>query len=86
MDALNLLLEKGADMSIKNDLNLTSFCELVRNDHLELLGCVYSDFGPAYSKKRDVKTNGSFGLIHLAAGLPTTEILMLLISEGESIN
>ena len=40
-DALNLLIENGGDPSKKNKNGLTSFDEIIRNDHAELLECVW---------------------------------------------
>ena len=40
-DSLNLLLESGADMSIRNSSNMSGFDEIVRNDHKDLLECVW---------------------------------------------
>lgn len=41
MDAVNLLLENGADLSKKDNSNLTCYDEIVRNDNVDLLSCVY---------------------------------------------
>ena len=40
-DALNLLMERGADISLKHSLNLNSYEEMVRADNSELLECIY---------------------------------------------
>ena len=45
-DSLNLLLEAGADLSIECDKGLTTFDEIVRNDHKDLFECVFP-----YAKK-----------------------------------
>ena len=40
-DALNLLIEKGASISTKNNNNLTCFEEITRADNADLLECIY---------------------------------------------
>lgn len=42
-DALNLLMENGANIGIRNNNNLTVFEEIVRADNADLLECVYSE-------------------------------------------
>ena len=75
-DSVNLLLEAGGDLSKKNDNGLSSFEELVRNDHKDLFECVYDH---AKLIKRDLKAHGSFGLIHLAAGQEGHKCLKFLL-------
>lgn len=41
-DALNLLMENGADLTIKHDMKLTAYEEMVRADNADLLECVYT--------------------------------------------
>lgn len=36
MDALNLLIENGADLAKKHNAEMTCFDEIIRNDNLEL--------------------------------------------------
>lgn len=43
-DAVNLLLENGANIAQKNANNLTCYEEIVRADNAALLECVFSDF------------------------------------------
>jgi ankyrin repeat protein len=40
-DALNLLIEAGADLGRKNNDKMTSFDEILRNDNIELFECVF---------------------------------------------
>ena len=40
-DSLNLLLEYGGNLLRKNHVGMTPLEEMVRNDHCELLSCVY---------------------------------------------
>ena len=40
-DSTNLLLENGADLLDKNGQAMTSIDEIIRNDHKDLLSCVY---------------------------------------------
>lgn len=42
-DALNLLIENGADISAVNNNNLSVYEEITRADHAELLECIYED-------------------------------------------
>ena len=82
-DSLNLLVEAGGDLTKKNDNGMSSFDELVRNDHKDLFECVYDI---AETVKRDLKQPGSFGLIHLAAGQEGHKCLKFLLDQGESTN
>jgi len=41
MDALNLLLEHGADLQVENENSFNSFEQMIRNDNADLLGCVF---------------------------------------------
>lgn len=52
-DPLNLLIEQGADLSIKTSSGRNSFDEMVTNDNVDLLACVWS---LAKKQKRDYKT------------------------------
>ena len=45
-DAMNLLLEHGADLSSKNSNQLTTYCEIIRNDNSDLFECIWP-----YAKK-----------------------------------
>ena len=40
-DALNILIERGADISLKHNEGLSAYEEMVRNDNADLLECVY---------------------------------------------
>ncbi len=40
-DSLNLLIENGAELNEKNKNGLSSFDEIVRNDHSDLFECVW---------------------------------------------
>jgi hypothetical protein len=40
-DALNLLIENGAELNIKNKNGLSTFDEIVRHDHSDLFECVW---------------------------------------------
>jgi ankyrin repeat protein len=64
-DSLNLLLENGADLITKNDSGMTPIDEIIRNDHKDLLSCVYEKIRFV---KRDLALPGSFSVMHLAAG------------------
>lgn len=45
-DPLNLLIENGADLSLKNQMGRNVFDEIVMNDNADLLACVWT-----YAKK-----------------------------------
>ena len=53
MDSLNLLIEYGADMSLKDNSNMNTFDEIVRNDHKDLFECIYP-YTRSYTNKRDL--------------------------------
>jgi ankyrin repeat protein len=40
-DALNLLIENGANICKKHKQNLTCYDEIIRSDNAELIECVY---------------------------------------------
>ena len=40
-DALNLLIENGADIGIRNNNNLSCYEEIVRADNADLLECIF---------------------------------------------
>lgn len=53
-------------MDNKNDSGMSPVEEMIRNDHKDLLSCV---FDTVKHKKRNVKEPGSFSHIHLAASV-----------------
>lgn len=67
-DSLSLLLEHGADLiGKKHNHKMSPLDEIVRNDNAALLECVY----PLYQNElsnRNLKTPGSFSIMHMAAG------------------
>ena len=77
MDAVNLLIEKGADLEKRHNDKLTPIHETIRCDHVDLLSCLYKDH--IKDAKRDVKSGGEWGPIHLAAGQEGTECLKYLL-------
>jgi ankyrin repeat protein len=81
-DSLNLLLEKGADLANKkHNHKMSCLDEIVRNDNVDLLECVY----PIYKNvlgKRNLKEPGSFSLLHLAAGNTGSKCLKFLLESG----
>ena len=40
-DSLSLLLENGADLTLESQPNINVFSELIRNEYVELLECVW---------------------------------------------
>ena len=83
-DSLNLLLENGADLLQKNDQGMTPVDEIIRNDHKDLLSCVYDKIRFV---KRDLTIPGSFSVMHLAASQNSSECLQYLLDvQGESAN
>lgn len=77
-DSLNLLIEHGIDLNAKNGNGLSSFDEIIRNDHAELFECVWP-----YAKKvkRDLSQKATYGFIHLAAGQAGSKTLTLLLEK-----
>ena len=85
-DSTNLLLENGADLLDKNGQEMTTIDELIRNDHKDLLSCVYERV-KAKVARRDLTKQGSFSYVHLAAGQPNSQCLQYLIEvENETPN
>lgn len=77
LDAVNLLLEEGADLEKRHNDKLTPVQEMIRCDHVDLLSCLYKDY--IKDAKRDVKSAGEFGPIHLASGQAGTLCLKYLL-------
>ena len=78
------MIENGADLLDKNDQQMTSVDEIIRNDHKDLLSCVYDR---VKHKKRDMNKPGSYSYVHLAASKPQSNCLLYLIEEErESVN
>ena len=75
-DSLNLLLENGAELLAKNDSAMTAIDEMIRNDHKDLLSCVYDK---TRFIKRDLTIPGSFSAMHLAAGQSSSDCLHYLL-------
>ena len=57
-DSLNILMENGADLTLRNGSGLSALEEIVRNDYKDLFECIYDK---VKLLKRDLKTPGSFG-------------------------
>jgi len=77
-------MEHGADLLLKNDQGMTSIDEIIRNDHKDLLSCVYDK---SRFIKRDLSIPGSFSVMHLAAGQNSSNCLLYLLQvQGESAN
>ncbi len=58
---------------------MTPVDEIVRNDHMDLLECVYERIKHV---ERDTQKQAGFGLMHLAASHPDSRCLKYLL-EGE---
>ena len=85
-DSLNLLIEHGAQLTDKNNNGqfyrfcLTTFDEIIRHDHAELLECVWLH---AKVVKRDMNQRGSYGFVHLAAGQKGSKTLQFLLEKAK---
>lgn len=79
-DALNLLLEYGADVNQRNEFNVSVIDEIVRQDNVDLFKCVF--------KTEDLqRPQGVHGHIHHAAGYEEdSKCLKLLLAIGQSPN
>ncbi len=75
-DSLNLMLENGGNLLRKNQAGLSPLEEMVRNDHCDLLSCV---FKKKIHSERDMSDINSFGLLHMAAGQKTSRCLHYLL-------
>lgn len=82
-DAVNLLLESGADLANKDKGKLNAYHEMVRSDNHELLKCVWPHV-KRLDDDRDFDKPGSFGLIHLAANSNSPNCLLFLLEKGKA--
>lgn len=62
-DALNLLLENGADPNTTNKSGLSMYDHIVSADNVELLEILWNE-ALAFDKARDTKKMASCGLVH----------------------
>ena len=60
MDSLSLLIDNGADLTLRHNHNMTVYDEIIRNDNSDLLECVYDH---AKLVKRNMKEVGRSSLI-----------------------
>lgn len=79
IDALNLLLENGADVNSTNRSGLSIFDHIVSADHVDLLEILWNE-ALAYDKSRDTKMKASAGLIHQAAGSLGSDCLEYILN------
>ena len=63
-DALNFLIENGANLSMRNELGVTPIEKIILNDHHVLLEAMWPH---AKQVKRDMNQSGTLGFIHIAA-------------------
>ncbi|TNV78094.1 hypothetical protein FGO68_gene14558 [Halteria grandinella] len=84
MDVLNLLIENGADLVKRNVSDSTCFDELLKQDDLDLLECIYPKYG--HLQRRQMREPGQFPMIHIAAGAQGSKCLKYLIDKGEHVN
>lgn len=82
-DSLNLLIESGTDLFLKNDHQMNVFDEIVRSNDDKLLEWVYSHYK---QKSRDLQIEKSFSLLHLAAGSDAYKSIKFLVEQGEDVN
>jgi len=71
-------MENGASIEDKNDQGMSPIEEMIRNDHKDLLSCVYDT---VKHKKRDVKQHGSFSYVHLAASVKESQCLKYFVED-----
>jgi hypothetical protein len=71
-DAVNLLLEHGADPHVEANGRQNSFHQLIKNDHSELLEAIYPLAVRYQMQRRWKKYAGTFGLFHFAATIPNS--------------
>lgn len=81
MDALNLLLECGANPLSRNRSGLTMYDHIVSTDHVDLLEIFWNEAW-AYDKARNVKEFGGCGLVHRAAGGMGPECLDYILARN----
>lgn len=65
IDSMSFLVEHGANLLLPSSSQMTPIDEIIRNDHKDMLSCVYEH---VKYRKRDVSDPKSFGYLHLAAG------------------
>ena len=80
---VNFLIEKGADLTAKNDIGLSAIEALVRYDNADLLECIYPNV-KEYEQRKNKQLNqstGNYSLLHLAAGNGNSKCLNFIISK-----
>jgi ankyrin repeat protein len=80
-DALNLLLENGADPLCTNGQGLNVYDHVVAADHADLLEIFWNE-ALEYDRNRDRKTVGRCGLIHRAAGARGSDCFKLMMQRS----
>ena len=82
MDAVNLLLEHGANPLVRDDTGLNVYDAMAKMDHAELFG-LFVDEAMEHDSRRNRTATGHFGLIHHSAcgGLTGTARCMEMILE-----
>ena len=63
-DAMNFLIENGANLSMRSELGLTPIEKIILNDHHVLLEAMWPH---AKQVKRDLNKKGTIGFIHIAS-------------------
>jgi len=77
-DALNLLMEHGADANCTNSGGLSLYEHIVTADHVELLEILWNE-ALAHDKARDSHKRANGGLIHHAAGSAGSDCLQYIL-------
>ena len=81
-DAMNLLLENGANLAEAHKNNLNVYEEIVRAGHADLLGCIYKQV-KVLQNNRKMGQSGTFSLLHLAASTEGYNCLEFLLAKAK---
>lgn len=86
-DALNLLLEHGANLEALNEGGTNCYDEIVRDDAVDLLEAIWPEaqkFQLNQKKQQAKHKSGSSSLIHVAAGAEGSKCLQFLIRKSDN--
>lgn len=78
LDALSLLVENGANLSVRNKNGMCTFDQILSSDNVTLLEILWKET-LAWDQNRDTNSETAAGIIHNAAGSSGTDCLEYIL-------